>query len=282
MWLPEPYYFAPELNNARDVSVGYRPDTPSVFPRVAIYDSWGPESEGLKLFQVRKVWAGLDFTAPLVSASDTPRVGIETMKKSAKALRRWFAVVAMGLGLATANATTVIPPTFEEMTDRAELIFVGKVVSSRAEWRTVGTNRVIFTVVEFERQEVLKGEAGKTVTLQFLGGTIGDVTLEIAGVPKFNTGYREFLFVERNGVQFCPLVGAFHGKFGVRKDQKSGRDILVRYNGKPLHDVAEIEAGAGAEFGPKRARPSISANAEPLSVDDFKSRIRDRLANRAR
>jgi hypothetical protein len=85
------------------------------------------------------------------------------MKKSAKALRLWFAVGAAWLFFTTANATTVIPPTFEEMMDRAELGFVGKVVSSRAEWRTVGTNRVIFTLVEFERQEVLKGEAGLSI-----------------------------------------------------------------------------------------------------------------------
>ena len=204
------------------------------------------------------------------------------MKKSEKASLLWFAVGVVGLCFATANATTVIPPTFEEMTDRAELIFVGKVVSSRAEWRNVGTNRVIFTLVEFERQEVLKGEAGASVTLQFLGGTVGDVTLEIAGVPKFKDGDRELLFVEGNGVRFCPLVGVFHGKFGVRKNEKSGRDILVMHNGKALHDVAEIGAGDGAEFGPRRAKLSIPANAQPLSVEDFKAKIQDRLANRPR
>jgi len=204
------------------------------------------------------------------------------MKKSAKALPQWLAGLLVGLGLASANATTVIPPTFEEMTDRAELIFVGKVVSSRAEWRTAGTNRVIFTLVEFERQEILKGEAGGSVTLQFLGGTVGDVTLEVDGIPKFNPGDRELLFVERNGVQFCPLVGVFHGKFGVRKDPKSGRDTLVMHHGRSLREVAEIGDGVGAEFGPERARLSISANAEPLSLDEFKSKIRDRVANRAR
>lgn len=82
-------------------------------------------------------------SAAIVPNSGTLRTIIETMKKSAKALYRWFAVGVAGLFLTTANVTTVIPPTFEEMTDRAELVFVGKVVSSRAEWRTVGTNRVI-------------------------------------------------------------------------------------------------------------------------------------------
>src|SRR2546426_3785737 len=68
--------------------------------------------------------------------------------------------VIAGLFLSTAKATTVIPPTFEQLADRADLVFVGKVVGSRAEWRSVGTDRVIFTLVEFETAEVLKGNAG--------------------------------------------------------------------------------------------------------------------------
>src|SRR4051812_42511216 len=143
-----------------------------------------------------------------------------------KTLRLSVSVAVLVFGFAAAKATTVIPPTFEEMTDRAELIFVGKVINSRAEWRVAGTNRVIFTLVEFQKEEVLKGEAGASITLQFLGGTVGEVTLEIAGVPKFNPGDREILFVKGNGVQFCPVVGVFHGKFTVRKDDKTGRDIL--------------------------------------------------------
>jgi hypothetical protein len=99
----------------------------------------------MKLIRGWMIWSGLNCVASLVSAWGTPRAGIETMKKSAKALPLCFAVGVVGLCLATANATTVIPPTFEEMTDRAELIFVCKVVSSRAEWRTVGTNRVLST-----------------------------------------------------------------------------------------------------------------------------------------
>jgi hypothetical protein len=111
----------------------------------------------MKSIQAGKARAGFACVASLVSAWDTLRAGIETMKKTARAFRLCFAVGVVGLCLATASATTVIPPTFEQMTDRAELIFVGKVISSRAEWRTVGTNRVIFTLVEVERQEVLKG-----------------------------------------------------------------------------------------------------------------------------
>ena len=182
-----------------------------------------------------------------------------------------------GLFLTTAKATTVIPPTFEEMADRADLVFAGKVVGSRAEWRSVGSDRVIFTLVQFETEEVLKGNAAKSVTLQFLGGRVGSVTLEVADVPRFNTGDRVVLFVEGNGVQFCPLVGVFHGKFGVRRDEKSGRDIIVTHAGKPLRDVAEIGTGEGAEFGGKRPKFSIPAEREPMSVEQFKERVRSHL-----
>jgi hypothetical protein len=184
------------------------------------------------------------------------------------------------LSLANARATTVIPPTFEEMVDRADIIFSGKVVSSRSEWRSVGANRVIFTLVEFETQEVLKGNADSKLTLQFLGGTLGNVTLEVAEVPRFNTGDRVLLFVEGNGTQFCPLVGVFHGKFGLRFDKKAGRDIVLKHDGNPLRDVGEIGNGEGADFAPKRAKVSIPQNTEPMLVDDFKQRVRTHLAQK--
>ena len=110
---------------------------------------------------------------------------------------------------------------------------------------------------------------------------MGAVTLEIVAAPQFKAGDRVLLFVEGNGVQFCPLVGVYHGKFGVRKDEKSSRDTVFMHDGKPLRDVAEIGAGEGAQFGPKRASLSIPAEREPMSLDDFKTRIRLHLAKKA-
>ena len=192
----------------------------------------------------------------------------------------WAMCVSGLLVLTRANATTVVPPTFEEMTDSADLVFVGKVVGSQAEWRVAGTNQAIFTLVDFHTEEILKGTAAASVRLRFLGGTVGGVTLEVVAVPQFEAGDRVLLFVEGNGVQFCPLVGVYHGKFGVRKDNKSSRDIVFMHDGKPLRDVAEIGAGEGAQFGLKRAKLSIPAEREPMALDDFKARIRSQLAKK--
>ena len=66
----------------------------------------------------------------------------------------WFA-------LTSAKATTVIPATFEEPSDRADFVFVGKLASSPGELRSVGTNCVFFTMVDFETNEVLKWNADR-------------------------------------------------------------------------------------------------------------------------
>src|SRR6185369_14180146 len=97
-------------------------------------------------------------------------------------LSRSFAVALAALAITSATvavATTVLPPTFEEMVRRADLVFEGKVVGVHSEWRTVEAKQVIFTLVEFQPLDVLKGATGASVTLQFLGGTIGDVTMEV-------------------------------------------------------------------------------------------------------
>jgi len=185
------------------------------------------------------------------------------------------------LGISVGYATTVVAPTFDEMVDRADLVFVGKVARSRADWRTVGKNRVIFTQVEFENEETLKGKAGALLTLQFLGGTVGGVTLQVADVPGFVAGDRVLLFVEGNGVQFCPLVGVFHGKFGVRKDERSGREFVLMHDGNPLRDVAQIGRGEGANFGSKQTNLPTQPELAPMAVDEFKKRIRSRLAKQA-
>ena len=193
----------------------------------------------------------------------------------------WAMCVLGLLVLTRTNATTVVPPTFEEMTDRAELVFVGKVVELKAEWQVAGTNQAIFTLVEFHTEEILKGTAAASIRLRFLGGMVGGVSLEVVAVPKFEAGDRVLLFVEGNGVQFCPLVGVYHGKFGVRKDDKSSRDIVFMHDGKPLRDVAEIGAGEGARDGAERARLSIPPEREPMSLGEFKARIRSHLAKKA-
>ena len=147
-----------------------------------------------------------------------------------------------------ALATTVIPPSFDELVGRAEMIFQGTVTDVRSEWTGEGAQRHIMSYVTVNVEEAIKGNPGTSVTLRMLGGTVGAETMEVSDAPKFKVGDRDILFVENNGTQFVPLVGIMHGRFRVKKDQ-TGRDAVFTNQGSPLSDVTNLgknEAAASA------------------------------------
>jgi hypothetical protein len=72
----------------------------------------------------------------------------------------------------TARATTVIAPTFNELVEQAETIFVGEVVSKSSRFEDRRDGRVIMTDVTFRVVETWKGTAESERRLEFLGGTL--------------------------------------------------------------------------------------------------------------
>jgi hypothetical protein len=188
------------------------------------------------------------------------------MKKSySLALIAIFFVVSSSL-----NATTVIPPSFDELVTRAEVIFQGLVTDVRSQWVGEGAQHHIVTYVTFKVDDAIKGNPGATYTLRMLGGTVDGETMEVSDSPKFQKGDRDILFVEHNGNQFIPLVGIMHGRFHVQTDAV-GREIVAKDNGDALANVSKLgQDEKAAVTGPA------------LSAADFKSAIRQRLAQLGR
>ena len=167
---------------------------------------------------------------------------------------------------ATSRGTTVVAPRFEALVDHSDFIFTGQMLSQRSEWQQLNGERSIVTLVTFGVQKIHKGQAGATVTLQFLGGKVGDVSLEVAEMPTFKRGERVLLFVAGNGTAACPVVAFYHGKFTVQPDG-GGRDEMRKHDGEPLVEVEEMgRPKARLQGGGRRA----------LSHDEFSSKIRER------
>ena len=161
----------------------------------------------------------------------------------------------------TALATTVIPPSFDDLVGRAEMIFQGTVTDVRSEWTGEGAQRHIMSYVTLKVEEAVKGNPGTRVTLRMLGGTVGAETMEVSDAPKFKVGDRDILFVENNGTQFVPLVGIMHGRFRVKKDE-AGRDAVFTNEGSPLTDVTQLgkneaAASAGRAISAKELKQAI-------------------------
>jgi hypothetical protein len=175
-------------------------------------------------------------------------------------------LAAVFVASSSLHATTVIPPSFDELVSRAEVIFQGSVTDVRSEWVGEGAQRHIVTYVTFKVDDAIKGSPGTTYTMRMLGGTVDGQTMAVSDSPKFKKGDRDFLFVEHNGQQFIPLVGIMHGRFRVEREQ-NGREIVTMNSGEPLSDVASL---GKEEHG-------VSSEKAAISPSQFKAAIQGRI-----
>jgi hypothetical protein len=171
-----------------------------------------------------------------------------------------------------AAATTMVPVTFPELVNNAELIFIGEVVDQRAAWEDSRDGRSIITIVTFNVTRVLKGRAGLTTQLTFLGGTIGDVTMTVSGMPQFHVGDRDVLFAGPAANAVSPLVGFAQGRVRIERDARTGADRVRTYDGRAL--VATKALGT--------PRTTSLAAAEPMLLSDFETEVRQRVAGSAK
>jgi hypothetical protein len=186
-------------------------------------------------------------------------------------MRLGFTVLLLALLAPFLGATTVIAPDFPQLVAEADAIYRGRVTAVEA--RRVAPpagGSVIKTFVTVAVSRTLKGSDEKEITLEFLGGQIGDEIVEVSGVPKFTVGQHGILFVQQNGRQFCPLVRLGHGRYRILRDATSQREYVARENGVPLGDVGEVELPLAATPLTAAARRDVG---RALSPADFESRI---------
>lgn len=193
-----------------------------------------------------------------------------------KTLRLLTAALCATAAFTSARATTVIPPTFDELVTQAELIFEGTVTDVKSQWIGEGAQRHIVSFVTVQVQDPIKGTPGESYTLRMLGGTVGEDTMEVSDSPKFKVGDRDILFVEKNGKQFIPLVGIMHGRFHVERDNATGADMVLTDNGSTLTDVQTL--GRDDTTGASKAA-ATNAVERPLDAETFKAAIRNKLAS---
>ena len=193
-------------------------------------------------------------------------------------MKKSFVLAACSiLALSFARATTVVPPSFDELVGQAEVIFQGTVTNVQSQWTGEGGDRHIVTYVTLKVEEAMKGDPGASYTVRMFGGTVDGTTMEVSDTPKFQVGDRDILFVEHNGTQFVPLVGIMHGRFHVKADAERGADVVTKNNGEAVTDLAQL----GKEDFLKDNHATTNApqtRGASLDAASFKSAIRAKLA----
>ena len=179
----------------------------------------------------------------------------------------------MVLSALSARATTVVPPKFEELVNESDYIVRAVVKSVASEWREKQGQRHIFTFVELDVLEVIHGTPPQPLVLEMLGGQVGNEALVVQGIPTFEVGQEDILFVRGNGRQFYPLTAAMHGCYPVVRE-KGGHAHVARSNHAALHATAEVTLPM-TEGGIEAAvQQPMSADTQALSPDDFTRQIR--------
>jgi hypothetical protein len=195
-----------------------------------------------------------------------------------RALQASCAIVTLFAGAAPSFATSVKPPSFPELVAEADAIARATVTDITARWVDSPNGRVIKTFVTVSVEKRLKGTTPDTVTLEFLGGTVGGDTLHVSGMPEFKIGETEIVFIQGNGVQFCPLVRFGHGRYHVRRDAAGAQRFVTRDDDSPLESVDDVSLPADDAVHRHAARSAARA----LTPESFEAQIGDEVAHRRR
>jgi hypothetical protein len=140
---------------------------------------------------------------------------------------RWRAAMAMAtlaaLG-AMAGATTLARMSVAQMSRAAQVIVRGQCQSNTTGWDT----GEIWTFTTFEVQEVWRGEVPAQISVRLLGGTAGNLTSSVAGIPRFQPGEEVVLFLERTQRGDFSIVSWEQGTFRIRRDIRTGEESVTQ------------------------------------------------------
>ena len=134
-----------------------------------------------------------------------------------------LALAAAAVLAVPARATVFEAATFDEKVNNAQAILVGKVVRSEARYSPDG--RQILTYTTFRVEKALKGGPTQEITVVTPGGKVGDVQQTTIGVPVFDQGSDNVVFVR--DTKLGPTVLYFdQGAYDVVKDDRGERLVV--------------------------------------------------------
>jgi hypothetical protein len=162
----------------------------------------------------------------------------------------------------SAQATLAEAKSFDDKVENAATIVVGRCVARESRWDPA--RRWILTYYRFEVEKALKGVPARELTVVTPGGTIGNMTQDAVGVPKFDVGGEHVLFVRNT--QAGPTVLYFEqGAYQVVRNHGGERLVLPKVSSAVL-----IDTQAGKAVSPE----------SPRTLREFEGKIRETMKRR--
>jgi hypothetical protein len=167
------------------------------------------------------------------------------------------------------RATTIKKMSLAQMAQLAPIIVRARCESHWTAW----DQGEIWTFTMFNVLETWKAAAGarmpQAITVRLLGGTVGELTSHVSGVPRFHTGEEVVLFLETTPRGDLSVVSWEQGTFRIRRDLHSGEETVTQ-------DTAVF-----ATFDP-RTRRFEATGIRGLSLTSFRQEVEAAIADHAR
>ena len=154
------------------------------------------------------------------------------------------------------SGTTFRRLTLDEMAATADVVVRVRCLSSESRWE----RGEIWTHMQFELVEIVKGNVPRLLTVRTLGGRIGHLHSVVEGVPAFGVGEEVFLFLGGRRVDSFSVLGWAQGTFRIRSETVSGHEVVTQDSA----GLAVMDKSTG-KFDRKRIRN--------LPVEEFRQRI---------
>ena len=149
------------------------------------------------------------------------------------------------LAAPNASATVTIAASFQEKVEKADAIVLGRVM--RQETRFDDEKRFILTYTTFQVEKAFKGGVPPEVTIVTPGGRIGELQQTTVGVPEFERGDENVVFV--GNTRRGPTVLWFdQGAYDVVRE---GGERIVR---PVATEAVHLDAQRGIAAAPEPAR----------------------------
>ena len=185
-----------------------------------------------------------------------------------------FSAIALALGAAitlapTAHATVMVEIPLEDLVRDADAIVLGTVerVGVRLQMDPDGQGMDPHTITVVRVSEWLKGSGNDLVTIDELGGVMGEMGLRIDGTPEYRPNQRVVVFLHRVDGRLRTLQmaqGAFEVLPGV-----PGTPSIVQRDLEAIGLARWTEGQMSVEHGGRSA----------MRLDDFLAFVRATLTN---
>jgi hypothetical protein len=123
-----------------------------------------------------------------------------------------------------ARATTLKRMSVTDLSRAAHTVVRARCITSSTRWEA----GEIWTFTTLDVEETWKGFAPAQITIRLLGGSAGNFTSTVSGVPRFLPGEDLILFLERTPTQDFSIVSWMQGTFRIGLNRSTGEETITQ------------------------------------------------------